>query len=376
LLPLAPLMTSHVCFVGLQNLPLLAPQFAGLMTGGAEMQQTLLAKALARRGFRVSMIVADLGQSDGASWHGITTYRAYRPHAGVRVVRFAHPRWTRVWQAMRRADADVYYTSCAGALVGEVALFARRHRRKLVFKIASNSDCDPKTVHVRFPHEKWLYRYGLVRADIVLAQTELQERALLRNFSRESRVVPPLADVAATRREFRDRDIDVLWIGNLRKLKRPELLLQAARALPDLKFHMVGGPMAHAEDYFEEVRRQASDVPNVTFHGHVPYEETKGFYERARMLVGTSEIEGFPNTYLQAWAHGAPVVAYLDPESLIVSHGLGRQVQDANALHHSIALLATNEGEWSEASARCVRFFDERFDEDAMLRPYVDALCR
>src|SRR5687767_2407587 len=92
-------MTPHICLVGLQNLPVLAPEFAGLRAGGAELQQTLLAKALVRKGFRVSMVVADLGQPDGAQWHGVTTYRTYPPDAGLRFVRFVHPRWTQVWTA-------------------------------------------------------------------------------------------------------------------------------------------------------------------------------------------------------------------------------------------------------------------------------------
>ncbi|HKZ72592.1 MAG TPA: glycosyltransferase family 4 protein [Steroidobacteraceae bacterium] len=365
-------MSPRVCFVGLLNLPLLAPEYGGIHAGGAELQQTLLAQALARRGFRVSMVVADLGQPDRAQWCGVTTYRAYRPSEGVGMLRFIHPRWTRVWDALRRADADVYYTSCAGMLVGEVAMFTRRFGRKLVFRVASNSDCDPGALLIRYRRDKWLYRYGLRRADAVLAQTSFQAQALLRNFARDSRVVPPLADLTAHRRAFHERDIDVLWVGNLRRLKRPELLLAAARTLPELRFHIVGGSMPGAEDYFESVRRQASEVPNVTFHGLIPYHEVRQFYERARVLAGTSEIEGFPNTYLQAWVHGTPVVSFLDPDRRIEQNALGRVVDSAEGLRTAIAQLARDRVAWSAASARCARHVDECFDEDRMVAPYAE----
>src|SRR6185437_8213645 len=95
---------GSVCFVGLGNLPVLAREYSDLRAGGAELQQTLLARALARRGWPVSMVVADHGQQDGAVWDGVRTYKAYRPKEGIPVVRFLHPRWTRLVAAMRRAD--------------------------------------------------------------------------------------------------------------------------------------------------------------------------------------------------------------------------------------------------------------------------------
>src|SRR5262245_31202874 len=87
----------RICFVGLANLPLLAAEYGPVRTGGAELQQVLLAKALVRRGLSISMILSDHGQADGAAWHGITTYKACTPNAGLPVVRFLHPRWTSLW---------------------------------------------------------------------------------------------------------------------------------------------------------------------------------------------------------------------------------------------------------------------------------------
>ncbi|HEY1283619.1 MAG TPA: glycosyltransferase family 4 protein [Steroidobacteraceae bacterium] len=368
--PAAP----RICFVGLANLPLLAPQYGPERTGGAELQQVLLAKALARRGLPVSMIVADHGQADGAVWHGITTHKACAPRAGLPVLRFVHPHWTSLWSALKRANADVYYTSCAGALIAQVAMFTRSHSRKVVFRIASASDCDPRTLLIRYWRDKQLYRYGLRRADLVLAQTEEQRQAMRRNFQRDSTVVAPLLDQHGQRRDFSERDIDVLWVGNIRSLKRPDRVLELARRLRNARVHIVGGPYGGFESLFESVRREAAELPNVQFHGRVPYAQVQSLYERARLLVGTSEIEGFPNTYLQAWAHGAPVVAFLDPDRLIAHHDLGTVVSSVDELQSAVAALLDDPLHWQRASERCRRYIDARFEESAMVAPYVAEL--
>src|ERR1700704_6319830 len=106
--------SMRICFVGIANLPALAPEYAHLGIGGAELQQSLVAKALVKRGLQVSMVVGDYGQADKACWSGVKTFKAYRLNAGIPVIRFFHPRWSKVWAALRRADADVYYISCAG----------------------------------------------------------------------------------------------------------------------------------------------------------------------------------------------------------------------------------------------------------------------
>jgi len=253
-------------------------------------------------------------------------------------------------------------------------LFARLHGAKVIFRIASNSDCDPASLLIRYWRDKRLYRYGLRRANLVLAQTPEQQQALLKNFRRDSRVVASLTDTDGRRPGFAERDISVLWVGNIRALKRPALLLEAARKLPQLKFHIIGGPMPGSETLYETVRAEALQLPNVSFHGPVPYHEVGEFYERARVFVGTSEIEGFPNTYLQAWARGTPVVAFLDPEQLIARNGMGRAVTTISELCEGIVTLSGDSRAWEAASQRSREYMDNRFNVTRMTAPYAEAL--
>lgn len=363
-----------ICFTLLSNLSVLSRAYADLPAGGAELQQTLLARALVRRGWRVSMIVADCGQPDGAAWDGITTYKAYRPNEGIPVVRFVHPRWTKLWKALTRADAQIYYVSCAGGNFPQVVHFARARGRKTVFRVASDTDCDPRSLLVRHWRDKMLHHWSLHRADLVLAQTAGQQQALTRNFGRESRIIDPLLEIPGPPPDFAARDIGALWVGNIRALKRPQLFLQAAARMPDTAFHMIGGPLPGAERLFEEICSRAQALPNVVFHGFVPQHEIGGYFERARVFVSTSEIEGFPNTYMQAWARGTPVIAYLDPERLVSGNDLGAIVTGVDELCSALARLSQDAGQWQAVSARTRRFVDERGSAKDVIGEYAAAL--
>jgi glycosyltransferase involved in cell wall biosynthesis len=364
-----------ICFVGLNNLRVLAPELSGGFAGGAELQQVLLARALVARGFDVSMVTLDLGQPDGASWGGIRVYKTFRWEVGVPILRFFHPRLSSVWRAMRRADADVYYFSCADVLLGVVAAFARYHGRRSIFRIACDADCHPDTLEIRLSRDKWFYRYGLARVDLVLAQTAHQRELMARHFGRDSRVIPSLVDVQPKRLPVTDRDIDVLWVAQLRPRKRPELLLELARRHPQLRFTMVGG---HAEGtppgWFESVRDAAASVPNVRFCGFVPINQMPGYFERARLLVNTSTTEGFSNTYLQAWAHGTPTIAFHDPDQLIARHGLGYAAKELEDMSHAIASLSEDDAAWTAVSERCIGYFDRHYAGARSVGLFVDAI--
>jgi glycosyltransferase involved in cell wall biosynthesis len=359
-----------ICFVGATNLAVLAPEYGQHTIGGEAVQQTLLARALARRGHDISMTVQDYGQPDGAVWDGVRVFKTCRPGAGLPVLRFIHPRWTGMWSALARADAELYYVSEAGMQVGLAALFCRRHRRRFVFRSASDADCDPSRLLVRFARDRRLYAFGLRRADAVLVQSAAQKGMMACNYGIAARVARMLVEPALP---AAGRDIDVLWVGSMRRVKRPDRVVELAAALPAFRFHMVGGAAPGQEAPYRELRLAAAGMANLFVHGRLSYRETHALYGRARVLLNTSEIEGFPNSYLQAWMHGVPVATLIDPDRVIEREGLGVAANSPAGLEGALRGLLEDEDAWRAAGERCRAYMARAHGEERVLRDYLAA---
>lgn len=370
-----------LCLVGLENLPVLAREYNRHGIGGEQVQQTLLARALQRRGHAVSMVSGDYGQADGAAWHGVPVYKAFRAEAGLPVLRFIHPRWTGLWRALARADAEVYYTSCAGMHVGLMALFCRARGRGLVFRLAHDTDADPARLLIRYTRDKKLYAYGLRRSHAVLSQHGGQQRMLATHYGVPSTVADMLVEPPGQELPLAARDIPVLWVNNLRDFKRPDLALELARLLPQPAaqpgtqpvMHMVGGPQPGFAALYQSIAEQAACVPHLRFHGRVPYHDVGELYDRARVFVNTSDTEGFPNSYLQSWRRGVPVVAFFDPDGLIAREGLGHIATSMPDMVQAVTRLLQDDAHWHAVSARCRAYMAQHHDDDVVLQPYLRA---
>lgn len=360
-----------ICFLGLDNLPVLAREFGHHVIGGEQVQQTLLARAMAKRGMNVNMVVFDYGQADGRSFDAITTHRAYREQAGLPVLRFVHPRWSKMWSAMRRADADVYYVSSAGMQLGLVALFCRWHGRRFIFRVAHDSDCEPDQLLVKFWRDKKLYEYGLKRADCILVQTPHQQKRLAENYRRAGRIAEMLVDRPLGELP---RSTDVLWVNNIRGFKRPDLFLALARSMPTQRFRMIGGIQPASEALYEDIAKEAKAIPNLEFLGRVPYHDMDQHYASAKVFVNTSDSEGFPNSYLQSWIRGTPVVAFFDPDGVIQRERLGSAVTTLDGMRAQLSMLLGENAAWTAASDRCKIFMQRQYGDERILAPYLSAL--
>lgn len=339
--PLKPTHKPSVCFVALRAYNVLSGRSDINHTGGAEVQQVQIATWLARRAYQVSFVTLDYGQPDGVDLDGVKVFSAYSEDAGIHGLRFVHPRWSGLWGAMARADADVYYQRCAGCETGQVGMWCRLHRRKFVFAAANDSDCDASLYALTSRRERALYRAGVRLADVVTAQTRTQQSLLRQNMGVEAVVVRNCARIAgdqAPRRGPASDDggpVHVLWVGRISEQKRLEWLLDVADRCRDILFDVVGAPN-EPSGYSSSLIKRAASVRNVRMCGRVRYAEMVDCYRRSDILCSTSAYEGFPNTFLEAWGLGIPVVSTFDPDGVIAAHGLGWVARDREEI---VALL-------------------------------------
>ena len=363
-----------ICLVNLGALPALSEAYKHLRVGGEEVQHAQLAAAFARRGHDVSLVVADVGQEDGIRFEDVRTLKAFDESAGLPVLRFVHPRWTKLWSAIARADADVYYFSCAGMALGLLALYCRRHGKRLVFRAASDSDCEPDKLLIRFARDRWLYRFGLKRADAILVQTATQQRTMLLNYGRQSTVAGMLVARPAMNAQARAKDVDVLWVANIRQVKRPDRIFELARALPHVRFHMAGGVSPGDDELYRAIERESRGIANLTFHGGIPYLDIGALFDRARVFANTSDLEGFPNTFLQAWIRRIPVVTMFDPDGVVARCGLGSCHATVSDMARGLSIMLSEIDVYDAASRAALLFAQQHYGEDEVLGPYLHAL--
>lgn len=366
-----PRTLPHICFVAPQAWPVLSGSRGTCFVGGAEVQQCHIARGLAARGFRVSMLCLDYGQAPRVEVEGIHVYRLYKPNAGFPALRFLHPRLTSFWRGMRATDADIYYQRGSDMHTGVVAAFCRRYGKKSVFAGASNADFFPDQPWIRYGRDKWLFEYGLRRVDAVVAQNETQQQLCRSHYAREASLIRSCYPAPAMAQA--DPQGDVLWVSTIRKIKSPERFIEIARSLPGYRFTMIGGPGgtdAESLRYFESVRSAAAAVPNLKFLGFVHPLEVEQFFARARIFVNTSDTEGFPNTFLQAWARGVPTVSVFDTGSRHQGEPVCALAPDVRGFVDQIGELMRNPMLWEARGARCRAYFSEAHSMQSAMDGY------
>ena len=303
--------------------PFAGPLYGGEgQAGGAELQSYHLALWLAGSGLRVRHIVEGAGPM--------------RPPEGIEVVllgpdvhRRGLPRRRAILRALREADGLVYVQRSAGIATGFVGMFARATGRRAIFSASSDGDFtrDRTTMSqmggsLEQRRVRMQYRIGLRSVHAVVAQTQHQAELARKSFGLDPKVIRSFCGVTQDTEETREA---FLWIGSLTDVKDPLAFLGLVERLPDLRFWMVAHSHATRWQHLAaEVRSRAARLPNLELLPRQPREELLDRYTRAIAIVNTSVFEGFPNTFLEAWARGTPAVSLrIDPDGVIGRHRLG-----------------------------------------------------
>jgi glycosyltransferase involved in cell wall biosynthesis len=280
----------------------------------------------------------------------------------------------RIWRALGRVDAQVVVAGCAGVDVGLVALATTLLRRRFMYSAASLADFDFGRLGLK-RRDLALYRLGLRIASEIVVQTTEQAELCRRSLGRTPVVIRNIGELFS---EANTMPSAFLWIGRVIPIKQPLAYVELARLLPEAPFSMVTVPQPGQEQLMEELERAASSVPNLELAGPRPRPEVMDLIERAVAVVSTSEYEGFPNVFLEAWARGVPVLALShDPDQVIERHGLGE------CAHGSLDVLAggarrlwLERADRAELALRCRRYMETAHSKGVVAADWAHVLGR
>lgn len=369
-----------VCFVAPWVYPIISGDRSSGFAGGAEVQQAAIARGLRDLGYSVSFLAADFGQPDETEHEGLRFIKIW--HAQDRSlpgIRYFHPRLTGLWKGMKRAGASIYYVRDASAFTFVAGRYARRHDTRFVFASASDLNYEkPRTRELFAGRGAWrehqLFVSGLQLADTLVAQHPRQVELARRWYGREAQWIrscysPPVKAHSAAKGV-------VLWVGMLRDGKHPERFLDLARSLPHLKFRMIGGAGSvhgsteEGRRFYAQIELMARRLVNVEFCGFVPYGEVERHFDEARVFVNTSDHEGFPNTFLQAWSRGIPTVSFFDADARDETGAIGVVAQNETELSAAVARLTSDFEEWQSIGSRCRRYFELHHSVQSVVSRY------
>jgi glycosyltransferase involved in cell wall biosynthesis len=366
--------TRNICFV--------MPHFFFENKGGAELQVYYLARELALRGWQVNYIreksKVDFSEKN---FEGIKLHVIYIPKI------LAHPKLLFAKQILRRIQLYFLQKRLKPTIIyvradeSYLPLFGRnldKNKIKLVWACSHDDKLKPHHWSDKYgPAIKKSILRALNNSSLILLQTEFQKQLLSENFGFNGKVLynahPLPFDLNLTREDV------VIWVGRLHKRKFPERFLSIVKKMKsnsNIKFIMVGRRLKSRFD--DEIQSTLKENPNFHYYGESEQEFILGMLNKVKVLVNTSDSEGFSNTFIEAWLRGVPVITLkgVNPDDLITKNGVGFVCDDIDEIQKRISEILNNSSLFSQMSLESKRMSKEKFDLEKYVDKFIDEVCK
>lgn len=320
----------------------------GKPIGGIAVQMYFWAQVFAENGWRVFSFAEDARQT-------ITRERIeFKPVRNIQRINFLLEWWRSFKYLLTLRPEMVIYRGANRHLL-PLSIFARFFGVKLVYFAASDVNFVPGKELVGSEFNRKLYHRSIRHIHHFVTQNQFQHDTLLQNYGKESLIMYNIWGHTLSDCQELFMPSDVVWVANFRRLKRAEWVFNAAVQLPNSHFVMAGGP--EDKSYYEEMKNQAQGINNVNFLGPKSFFETNLLVKNSKVLLCTSTFEGFPNTFLQAWSNGLPVISTVDPSGIIRDNNLGVVVENEEELYQALQKVLNNKEYYDELNRSVTAFF-------------------
>ncbi len=361
-----PSKPISVCFVSPKAYPLFDPAADGVI-GGAEVDLYLLATELAKDNhYNVTCITADYKQPDLQIIENVKI---------IKSLNFKQNQITgaiKIWKAIKKAKANIYKMKTPSPGVPLVAAFCKLHKRCFVYRGASEREFNGVYLE-KHPVLGRLFLRSLRRAAVITVQNHSDAELLQSAMNIDATVIP---------NGHRRADLDelekqtILWVGRSVDVKKPYRFLELAEKFPDEQFIMICQPATGDNDY-ETLVTRAREIPNIQFHKSVPFKEIENYFAKAKVLVNTSDSEGFPNTFIQAAKAQTAILSYtVNPDNFLDKYKCGTDANaDTNQLSKALNQILKN-NQYKEMGKKAKQYFLKKHDVKKIIQLYKDIFGR
>jgi glycosyltransferase involved in cell wall biosynthesis len=340
--------------------------------GGAEVQATRIAHALKAKGLRVAHVVYPVPEPRRVDDSSPTLIERPTWQGGGASGQLAETR--AIWRSLESADADAYIVRGSGGHVIPASAFCRTRGRRFVFSSSSELDFDFARPD-RNRRLLQIYKASLRLAARLALQTEQQRELALRALPHsEPVVIPSFAEPGPS---TNGAGKYFLWADRLVEYKLPDRFVELAEALPEARFRMVACPMSETPPGMaERIQAAAERLPNLELLPPRRRSELLDEMGEAVAIVKTSRVEGMPNTFLEAWARGVPVLSLnVDPDGKIAKNDIGVAAEGSMERLTEAAASLWRDPELRNATGeRARRFIRDVHSPEAVAKRWVALL--
>jgi len=338
--------TMRIAFFTFNAYDMLTGGHRGNAGGGAQLQQILVGSELASRGHDVYFVEYETDHTEETEIDGIEVVTIPRPtgsELGRALDVFSNAR-----SVLRRLDPDVCYRRVLDFTVVPISVLCEFEDRRFVYGIAHNDELtdNPHMLQGGIKGSRlflFMIRRALSGANAVIAQNNHQYDLATDTLSTNIRQIPNCYPDNPTKPlDWKYDSPVVFWAARFHEWKQPELVAELAEAIPEATFLMAGGP--GDESLYQRLQERTKSIDNLVLAGHIPIAEIDQYFASADVFLNTSESEGFPNTFLQSWVHGTPVVSLdVDPDGILQSNDIGLVAGgDRETLEDHLMLITTD----------------------------------
>lgn len=288
--------------------------------GGANVQLALWAVTFANKGFKVYALTRNL-RNNGAYICGVQ----YIWHPVFRYIGKLVNYFTMI-TLLLVINPKLVFTRAKVSELAFLCFLSKLFNFRLVHMLASDED-----VMLNIEKGKSKFQKAIDRIDYVIAQNQIQKDFYNESFKNVYIPIVPniwIEKIGAVNKN--KINYSFIWVANISDNKRPLWFVNLAVQLPQYKFALVGSPFN--QSLFNECKSMAAHLPNLDILGYLSLIEVNELVACSKVLVCTSIIEGFPNTFLQALSANVPLLSTVDPSDIIKKYQLGITVSNEEEL--------------------------------------------